>query len=144
MAGAEPKKLLIVDDEEDLVFVVGLAAEATGRLTVEKAYDGEEGLSKALGEKLDIALVDAIMPKVDGFELCRRLRADRRTRDIPIVIVSAGEPDLSQANALDAGADRFVGKPFDEAALIRLLLSLSSGQPVSRRSRSPSPGARPR
>ncbi len=124
MAASPPARLLIVDDEEDLLFMLGLATESTGRFVVEKARDGADGLSKALRFRPDVAVIDGIMPKVDGFELCRRLRANPRTQRMPIVILSAGEPIRYEALAIAAGADRFVRKPYDQDELMRLLLSL--------------------
>jgi DNA-binding response OmpR family regulator len=118
------RRLLIVDDEEDLLFMAGLAAESTGQFVVETAHDGKEGLAKARSFRPDVVLLDGLMPKMDGFELCRRLRADPRTRRLPIVILSAGDPTRYQAQALAAGADRFVRKPYDQEELMRLLLSL--------------------
>ncbi|MFI5362517.1 MAG: PleD family two-component system response regulator [Elusimicrobiota bacterium] len=125
MRASLPRKLLLVDDEEDLLFMAGLAAESTGKFVVEKARDGREGLAAAFRFRPDVAVVDSLMPKMDGFELCRRLRADSRTRRLPIVILSADEPVRTQVRALAAGADRFVRKPYDQDELMELLLSLS-------------------
>ena len=125
MAPDRRKKLLFVDDEEDLLYMAALSAESTGKFVVEKARDGREGFAKAVRFHPDIAVIDGIMPRMDGFELTRRLRADRRTRRLPIVILSAGEPVRCEALALASGADRFVRKPYDSDELLRLLLSLS-------------------
>jgi two-component system phosphate regulon response regulator PhoB len=124
MTASELKKLLIVDDEEDLLFMAALAAEATGKFVVETARDGEEGLAKALRFRPDVAVLDGLMPRMDGFELCRRLRAAPQTRDLPIVMLSAGEPGRCEALARGAGADRFVRKPYAQDELNDLLLSL--------------------
>ena len=132
MAATAPKRLLIVDDEEDLLFMAGLAAESTGRFVVEKARDGAEGLVKARRFRPDVAVIDGIMPKVDGYELCRRLRADSRMKSLPIVILSAGEPVRGEALALAAGADRFVRKPYDQKELMQLLLTLRRGPKAKR------------
>jgi CheY-like chemotaxis protein len=121
---AKPKRLLIVDDEEDLLFMASMAAESTGKFSVEKARDGRDGLVKALRFRPDVAVIDGLMPVMDGFELTRRLRADPRTKRLPIVILSAGEPVRTEALAIAAGADRFVRKPYDQDELQRLLLSL--------------------
>jgi CheY-like chemotaxis protein len=124
MAASPPKRLLIVDDEEDLLFMAALAAESTGHFVVEKARDGKDGLAKAFRFRPDVAVIDGIMPRMDGFELCLRLRQDPRTKRLPIVILSAGEPVRCQALATVAGADRFVRKPYDQDALMGLLLTL--------------------
>ena len=117
------KRLLIVDDEEDLLFMVSLAAEATGKFVVATARDGEEGLAKARALRPDVVVLDGIMPKMGGFELCRRLRADPATKDTPVVILSAGDPGRAEAEARAAGADRFVRKPYDQAELMKVVLA---------------------
>ena len=117
-------RLLIVDDEDDLVFLMAIAAENTGRFVVEKAHNGKDGLAKALRFRPDVAVIDGVMPAMDGFELCRRLRADDRTKSLPIVILSALEPRSGEARAIAAGADRYVRKPYDQDELNDLLLSL--------------------
>jgi len=127
---AERKKLLIVDDEEDLLFMVSFAAEATGRFEVETARDGEEGLAKALDFLPDAVILDGIMPRMDGYELCRRLREDPKTRGAAVVMLSAGDPGRSEASAREAGADRFMRKPYEQAELMRVVLSaVGSGAP---------------
>jgi two-component system OmpR family response regulator len=141
MAANPPKRLLLVDDEEDLLFMAALAAESTGRFVVEKARDGQEGLAKALRFRPDVAVIDGIMPKVDGFELTRRLRADFRMKGLPIVILSAGEPVRSEALALASGADRFVRKPYDQDELMKLLLTLRRRPKAKRRRPDKSGGA---
>ena len=134
---ASPKKLLIVDDEEDLLFMLALSAESAGKFVVDKARDGREGLAEALRFHPDVAVIDGIMPVMDGFELCRRLRANPRTKRLPIVILSAGEPVRCEALASAAGADRFVRKPYDSDELMRLLLSLSRKEKRAAAQRSP-------
>jgi DNA-binding response OmpR family regulator len=120
---APPKKLLIVDDEEDLLFMLSLAARRDG-YAVETALDAEEGLAKARSFRPDVAVIDALMPGVDGFELCRRLRERRETSGLPIVMLSAGDPARGSALSRTAGADRYVAKPYDQAELLELLGSL--------------------
>jgi CheY-like chemotaxis protein len=124
---AAPRRLLVVDDEEDLLFMVALAARSGGRFTVETARDAEEGLAKARSFRPDVALIDGIMPGMDGYDMCRRLRSDPRTRRLPIVLLSAGEPLRGEARALAAGADRYVRKPYDQDALLSLLATLCAG-----------------
>ncbi|HXT00178.1 MAG TPA: response regulator [Elusimicrobiota bacterium] len=124
---SSPKRLLIVDDEEDLLFMLSLAARREGRFVVETARDAEEGLAKALSFRPDIAVIDALMPDVDGFELCRRLRKQEDTKSLPIVILSASEPVRCSALSSAAGADGYVPKPYDQSALLELLGALSQG-----------------
>lgn len=122
-----PRKLLIVDDEEDLLFMLSLAARRDGKFVVETARDSKEGFDKAMSFQPDVAVIDALMPGPDGFELCRRLRERPGTRSLPIVILSAGEPVRGRALSSAAGADRYVRKPYDQEALLALLGSLSAG-----------------
>ena len=124
----------MVDDEEDLLFLLALAAKNTGKFLVQTALDGEDALAKAVAFRPDIAVIDGVMPKMDGFELCRSLRASPRTGRLAIVMLSAGEPIRGKARALAAGADRYVRKPYDQDALMRLLLSL--GRPRARKTKS--------
>jgi DNA-binding response OmpR family regulator len=125
MASA-PKRLLVVDDEEDLLFMLGLAARRDGRFVVETARDAEEGLAKALTFRPDVAVIDALMPGVDGFELCRRLRARSGTKRLPIVMLSASEPVRGESLSAAAGADRYVRKPYDQNELLALLSALGA------------------
>lgn len=115
-----PKKLLVVDDEEDLLFMLSLAARREG-FVVETALDAVEGLDKARSFRPDIAVIDALMPGIDGFELCRRLREREESRALPIVILSASEPARGSAIARTVGADAYVPKPYDQEALVTLL-----------------------
>jgi DNA-binding response OmpR family regulator len=128
MAERKRNKLLVVDDEEDLLFMVSLAAEATGKFIVETAKDGEEGLLKAREFRPDAVVLDGIMPKMDGFEVCRRLRADPTTKNIGVVILSAGDPGRAEAAARDAGADRFVRKPYEQAVLMKTVIAVCSSR----------------
>lgn len=120
---AERKKLLIVDDEEDLRFMVSFAAESTGKFDVITAKDGEEGLAKAREFRPDAVILDGIMPRMDGYEMCRRLREDPKTAGAAVVMLSAGDPGRSEASAREAGADRFMRKPYEQTELMRVVLS---------------------
>ena len=120
----ERRRLLIVDDEEDLLFMISLAAEATGKFEVETARDGAEALAKAREFHPDAILLDGVMPKLDGFEVCRRLRADPGTSGIGVIILSAGDPGRSEAAARAVGADRFVRKPYEQSVLMMTVLAV--------------------
>src|SRR6185312_8532176 len=117
----------VVDDEEDLLYMLSMAARLQGSFEVETARDADEGLAKARSFHPDVAVIDALMPGVDGFELCRRLREREETRTLPIVILSASEPARGSAIARTAGADAYVPKPYDQAALLELLGALCEG-----------------
>jgi two-component system phosphate regulon response regulator PhoB len=106
------KKILIVEDEEDLVTMAKMRLERNGYEVV-FAFDGEEGLKKVYQERPDLILLDLIMPKMDGFTACRRLKKDPDTKNIPIlVITAAGIKDIEQ-QCKDNHAEGFIKKPYE-------------------------------
>ncbi|MCM2303111.1 MAG: response regulator [Elusimicrobia bacterium] len=115
------KKVLIVDDEQDLVRPLALRLAADGRYEVAVAFDGEAGMARALQFRPDVALIDLSMPRVDGWQLCRRLREDPRTRETVTIIMTAWlSPDLGK-KAVSEGVSRLLLKPFEEADLLAAL-----------------------
>ncbi|MCB4756933.1 MAG: response regulator [Elusimicrobia bacterium] len=115
--GADKKKILVVDDEK--VLAEGIEA----RLTVEGykivvAYDGQEGVEKARSIKPDLIILDVTMPKINGIEACRILRREEKTKNIPIIILTALNTLGDSEKAFAAGANDFVQKPFDNSRLI--------------------------
>lgn len=120
--GAEARcRLLIVDDERDLVEPLARGLRASGRFDLLVAHDGEEGLALARRERPDVALVDLAMPVMDGWELCRRLRCDPLTNSIRVVIMTAWLSDDLERRAREAGAQSVLLKPFEDAALAAAL-----------------------
>ncbi|MFH0984055.1 MAG: response regulator [Candidatus Omnitrophota bacterium] len=111
------KKILFMDDEPDQITMVSLRLAKNG-YTVVSASDGEEGLKKAVEEKPDLILMDVLMPGLDGFEVCRRLRKNPVTKHIPIISTTAAGVDDIEAQCLAAGADACVRKPYDSADLL--------------------------
>lgn len=107
-----PKKILIADDEEDVKVVVQLYLESKG-YEIHTAYDGLDAIDKARAEMPDLLLLDIMMPVIDGFEVCRRLKSDPATAGIPIVMLSAASQTESKDRALSAGAADYIVKPFD-------------------------------
>ncbi|WP_406660752.1 response regulator [Methanolobus sp. ZRKC3] len=106
------KKILIVDEEVDALTALKVALEADGYNVIE-ALDGFEGISKARSENPDVILLDIMMPGMDGFEVCRRLRSDPQLSDIPVIMLTAkGEVD-DKVEGLETGADDYVTKPFN-------------------------------
>ena|SRR5580765_1387984 len=116
MSSGTPR-ILIVDDEADLVSVLRIGLEIEG-FVVSSAADGETGLQRARDEHPDLIVLDLMLPKLDGYKVCRALKFDERYKHIPVFILSArsGEPD--RRLALDMGADAFVTKPYDMAELV--------------------------
>ena len=105
------KKVLIVDDEPDLLRVVTFRIKKMG-YDVLVASDGEEALDKAGKEKPDLLLLDIRLPKLSGPEVCRKIRADKRLKDIPVILFTASTAQL-QDKVKEAGASDWLVKPFD-------------------------------
>jgi CheY-like chemotaxis protein len=120
------KKILFIEDEYDQIMVLKMRLEANG-FEVVYAQDGIEGLQKVSSEKPDVVLLDLILPNMDGFEICRRLKSSALTSDIPVIIISAvGIKDIEQ-KCIAHGADDYITKPYDSALLlnkIKLLLHI--------------------
>ena len=110
-------RILIVDDEADLVSVLRIGLEIEG-FEVLSATDGETGLQRARDERPDLMVLDLMLPKMDGYKVCRALKFDERYKHIPIFILSARSGEQDRRLALDMGADAFVTKPYDMADLV--------------------------
>jgi DNA-binding response OmpR family regulator len=108
--------VLAADDDEDILELVAFRLERSG-YTVLRATDGEEALRVALEAKPDLAVLDVMMPKLDGFELTRRLRAEDATRRMPIILLTARAQDADVQAGFDAGADDYLRKPFSPQEL---------------------------
>ena len=109
--------ILVVDDEADLVAVLRFGLEAEGYAVIE-ANDGEEGLRRARDEQPALIVLDLMLPKLDGYKVCRALKFDDRFRNVPILILSARSGDQDRKLALDMGADEFISKPYDMRQLL--------------------------
>ena len=110
-------KILIVEDEKNIAKVVAYNLEKEG-FQVSTARDGEEGLAKARKEIPDLVLLDLMLPKVGGLEVCRQLRADSRTAAIPIIMLTAKTQETDRVVGLEMGADDYVPKPFSTRELV--------------------------
>ena len=111
------ERILVVEDEPDIAEVLEYNLARAG-YRVCTARDGQRGLELARGEFPDAILLDLMLPKLDGLELCRRLKADPDLRSIPVIMVTAkGEADEVVAG-LEAGADDYVSKPFSPKVLV--------------------------
>ena len=118
------KKILLADDEEDIKTVIKLYLESKG-YDVVTSYDGLDTLDKVKAEKPDLILLDIMMPVINGFEVCKQLKADENTSHIPIVMLSAASHADSVEQAIEAGAVDYIMKPFEpprvEAILKKIL-----------------------
>jgi DNA-binding response OmpR family regulator len=106
--------VLVVDDEKTLVKALSFNLEKEG-FKVEQAYDGEEALRKVFELKPDIVVLDLMLPEVDGFEVCRRIR---KKLDVPIIMLTARSEDIDKVLGLELGADDYLTKPFNSRELV--------------------------
>ncbi len=102
------KRILVVEDERDIAEIILYNIQRQG-YEAEVAYDGEKGLALALSGKFDLILLDVMLPKMDGFEICRRVRM---RLDTPIIMLTAREEENDKIMGLDLGADDYMTKPF--------------------------------
>jgi DNA-binding response OmpR family regulator len=113
------KKILIVDDEQFILMALTDAVENEGFICL-TASDGEEALEVARREKPDLILLDIMMPKKDGFEVCKELKSDPETKHIPVVMLSAKSQAVDIEKGKQVGADDYVTKPFRPSTLRKL------------------------
>ena len=122
----EGKRILLIDDEKDLVETMCFQLKAAG-YDVITAYDGVEGLEKAKKEKVDLIILDLMLPKMDGYKVCGLLKKDNRYSKIPIILFTARAQQSDKDMGIEAGADAYVTKPFDAKALILKIGELLKG-----------------
>ena len=125
----EPKTVLIVEDEKNIVDILKFNLQRAGYQTLE-AYDGEDGLAQALSANPDLILLDVMLPKLDGFTVLRRLRAEHSTTPVLMLTARSDLPDRVQG--LDCGADYYLTKPFEPKELLACIRALTRRQPELR------------
>jgi CheY-like chemotaxis protein len=113
-------RVLVVDDDPVIVELLVLNLELEGHEAI-TARDGREALTLAREGAPDLLLLDIMMPEIDGFAVCRQLREDPETADLPVVLLSARAQEADLLRGTAAGADAYVTKPFDPYELVRLL-----------------------
>ena len=116
--------VLVADDDADIVRFVEVNLRLEG-FQVVTARDGQEALTKALDLQPDVVLLDVLMPRIDGYTVCERLRADDRGAAIPVILLTANFITADQEIARRAGADDFVVKPFDPCELMTRVKELA-------------------
>ena len=116
--------VLVVDDVEANLKL--LEARLTADyFEVRTARNGQEALDVCAQERTDVVLLDVMMPCMDGFEVCRRLKSDPRTQHLPVIIITALDQPSDKVRGLEAGADDFLTKPVDDVALITRVRNLA-------------------
>ncbi len=105
------QKILLVEDEKNIILGVKTCLEVANYdvLVVE---DGEKAMETVISEKPDLILLDLMLPKLDGFAVCRELKTKEGTKNIPIVVLTAKVEEESRKRAMEAGADSYMTKPF--------------------------------
>ncbi len=116
----EAKKILVVEDDLVTQRILAARLEINGYKVI-TASDGEEGLKKARNEKPDLVMLDLMLPKMTGYEVCRMLKFDDKYKKIPIIVLSALDRQDEREKAVKAGADAVFVKPFDlELLLVKI------------------------
>jgi two-component system alkaline phosphatase synthesis response regulator PhoP len=110
-------KILVVDDEIYIVHILDFSLGMEG-YEVLTALDGEQALEKARAEHPDLIVLDIMMPKLDGYETCKMLKADPATKDIPVILLSAKGRNVDQKVGFEVGADDYITKPFSPRKLV--------------------------
>lgn len=106
------KKILIVDDEPDIVETLKFLIESEGFESI-TALDGEDALKKAKEENPDVMILDVMLPKINGYKVCRLLKFDNKYKHIPILMVTARSQEEDKIIGEETGADEYITKPFD-------------------------------
>jgi DNA-binding response OmpR family regulator len=129
-------RILVVDDEIYIVHILDFSLGMEGYEVI-TALDGEQALEKLKTEKPDLIVLDIMMPKLDGYEVCKAIKSSPETRHIPVILLSAKGRNVDQKLGFDVGADDYITKPFSPRKLVERINQLL-GQAVTER---PTPSA---
>lgn len=116
MNGACRPRILLVDDEVNILKVVSKRLQVSG-FEVATATDGESALAQALGQPPDLIVLDVMLPKLNGLEVCARLKQDPRCRQVPVVLFTAKTEEKDRQAGFAAGADAYITKPYQPEEL---------------------------
>lgn len=119
------KRILVVEDMPESLMILRIRLEAYGYEVI-SATDGEEGLNKARELRPDLILLDVMLPKMDGYTVCRLLKFDEEYEDIPIIMLTARGQEKDMAIGKNVGADMYFVKPYDHAKLVAAIEKLTS------------------
>ncbi len=117
------EKLLVVDDEKDFVSMISDRLEAKG-FDVVKAFDGKEGLEKARSERPDVIILDIMMPEMNGYDVCRKLKLDENFKETPIIMLTAKFEPNDIEFGKEMGADSYLTKPLELDVLLHKINAL--------------------
>lgn len=117
------KRVLLIEDDPSSVRLVSYTLEQEG-YEVLTATNGLEGLKKVREEAPDLLVLDVMLPGLDGFEVCRRLRADEQTAGLPVLMLSAKAQEIDKTTGLKMGADDYLAKPADPSEIVARVANL--------------------
>ncbi|MFC2061917.1 response regulator transcription factor [Elusimicrobiota bacterium] len=120
------KKVLVVDDEENIVELITINLENSGYEVV-SASDGTTGLVKALASHYDLIILDVRMPGIDGFSVCKNIKNNPKTKDIPVIFLTAATQKKDYETAKVSDCDYYFPKPFDPEELVKIVDSILKG-----------------
>ncbi len=126
----DKRRILLVDDEPNIVKIISRRLMAEG-FEVSVAMDGIIALEKARAEKPNLILLDVMLPKLSGYDVCRQLKQDMRYKNIPIIMLTALAHESDEEFGLEVGADAYIRKPFKAQQLLQKIEELiSSHKPI--------------
>jgi len=117
------KRILVIDDEEDLVELLDRRLQSAGYEMLQ-ALDGEEGLEVAIEQVPDLIILDISMPKMDGYQVCERIKSNKKLKDVPIIMLTALGAPVDKIVGKALGADAYLTKPFDNKELLNKIEEL--------------------
>jgi len=121
--GSEKRTILIVEDEESLLKLESILLTSKG-FEVKGVIDGAAALKSISEELPDLVVLDIMLPGIDGFEVCRRIKSDPRTAQIPVVMLTAKKSVQDQKRGEEVGADAYITKPFKSAQVVETIMKL--------------------
>jgi DNA-binding response OmpR family regulator len=139
MKSTPTKKILIIEDEPDVIDLLTLQLRKSGEFSVATATDGSTGVRKAREESPALIILDLMLPKMPGLEVCKILKSDPATRDIPIIMLTAKAEEIDRIVGLEFGADDYVTKPFSPREIllrIKAIIRRRTGEPAEEKLRS--------
>ena len=120
-------RILIVEDEESLLKLESILLSSKGYV-VTGVMDGKSALKEIEANRPDLVVLDIMLPEMDGFEVCRQIKEDPVTRDIPVVMLTAKKNSQDQARGMQVGADAYITKPFKSVKVIETIEGLLGRQ----------------
>ena len=122
------KRVLLAEDEPNIVISLRFLLERAG-FEVSVQSDGRRALDAALADPPDVLVLDVMLPEMDGYEILRRLRADKRSESVPVLMLTAKGQRADRDTAIECGADMFIAKPFANADFLGAVESLAAARP---------------